>query len=242
MEPINFQRVNTPHPVNPDHYEPYVNINIPERAISVIAGISLLAKWRNEPLTSPASLLSGAYLIFRGITGNCALYRKLDKNSNKIRAINIKHSFTVNKPREEVYAFWRKLENLPAFMRHLVSVEEISNKISHWKANIPGNAGTLSWDAEIVKEELNSFIGWSSVGTTVIENTGKIEFFDAPSEGTTILKIVFSYHLPAGGLGTELAKLFNPVVESYIKEDILNFKEHIESMPPMIYDKTFPDK
>lgn len=237
MEPLNFQRVNSPHPVNPDYVESYVNINIPERVASVIAGITLLAKWRTAPLTSPVSLLSGSYLIFRGITGNCALYHQLDKNSNKTRAINIRHSFTVNKPRAEVYAFWRNLENLPAFMRHLVSVKEKDGKISHWKAKIPGNAGTLSWDAEIVNEEENNVIGWRSIDSAVIDNAGKVEFYDAPTNGFTILKVIFSYHLPAGGLGTEVAKLFNPVVESYIKEDIMNFKEHIESLPSIEIEK-----
>src|SRR6476620_2361278 len=115
-------------------------------------------------------------------------------------------------------------------MRHLISVEEKSDTLSHWKAKIPGNAGTIAWDAEIVKEEENHLIGWRSVKSAPIENAGKVEFFDSGfGNQSTLLKVIFSYHVPAGGLGAEVAKLFNPVLENYIKEDIMNFKQLIES-------------
>jgi len=39
------------------------------------------------------------------------------------RSVRIEHVTTINKPIEEVYAFWRNFQNLPRFMRHLESVE-----------------------------------------------------------------------------------------------------------------------
>jgi uncharacterized membrane protein len=52
-----------------------------------------------------------------------------------------------------VYAFWRRLENLPLFMKHLSNVTEIDAKHSHWEAVVPGNIGKIKWNAEIVKEK-----------------------------------------------------------------------------------------
>ena len=53
------------------------------------------------------------------------------------RGIEIERSVTVNKPRDEVYAFWRDLSNLPRFMRHLESVTELGDGRSHWVAKAP---------------------------------------------------------------------------------------------------------
>src|SRR5690606_40848504 len=55
-------------------------------------------------------------------------------------------STTIRRPRSEVYAFWRRLENLPRFMTHLDEVEEIDARHSHWRATAPFGR-TVSWDA-----------------------------------------------------------------------------------------------
>ena len=59
-------------------------------------------------------------------------------------------SVTVNRPRDEVYRFWRDLERLPSFMIHLESVKVAGGGRSHWVAKGPGS--TVEWDAEIVDD------------------------------------------------------------------------------------------
>ena len=48
--------------------------------------------------------------------------------------IKVEKSITVNRPAEEVYRFWRNLENLPRFMDHLESVTVLDENRSHWVA------------------------------------------------------------------------------------------------------------
>jgi uncharacterized membrane protein len=151
------------------------------------------------------------------------------KNASHTPAINIRTSMTVNKPKEEVYAFWRKLENLPLFMKHLSNVTEIDQKHSHWEAVIPGNIGKIKWNAEIVKEEPGYLIGWQSIANSMINNAGKVTFNDAQDGRGTEIEAVISYHPPAGEIGAGIAKLFNPVFEKIIRQDIMNFKEYIET-------------
>ena len=45
---------------------------------------------------------------------------------------HIVKSITVRRPRDEVFSFWRNLENLPRFMHHLVQVQAVDNVRSHW--------------------------------------------------------------------------------------------------------------
>src|SRR5437667_6140125 len=64
------------------------------------------------------------------------------------RAKRVVKSCTINRSAAELFGFWRNLENLPRFARHLVSVKRMTDKDSHWVAKSP--AGTTSeWNAEI---------------------------------------------------------------------------------------------
>ncbi len=141
--------------------------------------------------------------------------------------MNIKTILFVNKPRQEVYAFWRNLSNLPLFMEHLKSVKTLDKNRSKWKAWLPGKIGTISWKAEIVKDEPGLLLGWNSLPDSTIDNAGKVEFRDA--DGGTELRVIITYRAPLGALGAGLAKLLNPTFESIIEEDVKSFKYFIET-------------
>jgi uncharacterized membrane protein len=210
-----------------------INLELPERLASVAIGTKLtfsgLFGVFRHPLRSTIKLIAGGYLLQRGVTGYCSLYSKIGKTSTNPVNINIRYTFTVNRSRLDVYGFWRRLENLPLFMSHLENITVINNTRSHWEAKIPGNLGNISWEAEIVKDDPGHFIGWHSLEGATIENAGKVEFEDAPGGGT-IVKVVISYLPPAGGLGTGIAKLLNPLFEKIVREDVLNFKDYIETI------------
>lgn len=212
-----------------------INVGQNERMISVGLGAFLLSSGLNNltrhPIKGLLRTFIGGALLYRGVSGNCPVYSSLGKTKGvtHTQAINIRTGLIVNKPKNEVYAFWRKLENLPLFMKHLASVTEIDSKHSHWEAEIPGGIGKIKWNAEIVKEEEGSLIGWQSITNATINNAGKVTFKDALGGQGTELEIVISYHPPAGELGAGIAKSLNPVLEKMIRQDIMNFKDYIET-------------
>jgi uncharacterized membrane protein len=212
-----------------------VNVGWPERMISTTIGALLFTNGVGNLFRRPSSALLktvlGGYLMYRGASGNCALYSLLGNTENQVHSgsVNVRTTMVVNKPKHEVYQFWRKLENLPLFMKHLKTVKEQDNKRSHWEALMPGNLGVIKWEAEIVEEEENRKIAWQSVANSTIENAGKVVFEEALGGQGTKLDIVISYRPPAGDLGRGIANMLNPVVEKYIREDVSNFKSHIET-------------
>jgi uncharacterized membrane protein len=211
-----------------------VNVGQTERIASAAIGAWMLSSSINNitkhPLNSLVKLAIGGVLLYRGASGHCPVYSSMGKTKgvNQTPAINIRTGLIVNKSKDEVYAFWRKLENLPLFMKHLATVTEIDTKHSHWEASLPANLGRIKWNAEIVKEEPGYLIGWQSIPNSMINNAGKVTFHDSPGGGTE-LEVVISYHPPAGELGSGLAKALNPVFEKMIRQDIMNFKEYIET-------------
>ena len=209
-----------------------VNVNTGERVISIAAGAFIFYKALSGAFKHPIFALQeaavGGYLLYRGATGYCPIYSKLGKDTTDPEPIRISERYVVNSPRDRVYAFWRKLENLPKLMHHLASVEEMDEKISHWKANIPGELIKISWNAEITREEENSYIGWQSVADSQIDNAGKVEFKDALNGSGTELFVELNYFPPAGIVGQGVAKLLNPVFENMVREDIIRFKNFVE--------------
>lgn len=217
------------------HDSGVVNVGQTERLVSVGLGAFILSSGFNNlfkhPIKGLIRTVVGGYLLYRGASGHCSIYGSMGKTKGvkHVPAINIRTGLIVNQPKDEVYAFWRKLENLPLFMKHLAAVTEIDSKHSHWEAVIPGNIGKIKWNAEIVKEEPGYLIGWQSVPNSMINNAGKVTFHDAMNGEGTELEVVITYHPPAGEIGASVAKVFNPVFEKIIRQDIMNFKEYIET-------------
>jgi uncharacterized membrane protein len=213
-----------------------INVSWPERMISSTIGALLFTNGVGNLFSNPLSGLVktalGGYLVYRGASGNCALYSMLGNQGSQAQhsgSVNVRTTMVVNKPKEEVYKYWRKLGNLPLFMKHLKAVEEYDNTRSHWEALLPGNLGVIKWEAEIVEEEENRKIAWRSVEGSMLENAGKVVFEEALGGQGTKLDIIISYRPPAGDIGRGVANLLNARVERYIREDVANFKDHIQA-------------
>lgn len=208
-----------------------INLNWPERYISIAAGVKLsFSGLRNifkSPFSSILKLGAGGYLVNRGITGHCELYSQAGKMSMSPVNVNIRTSFTVDKPRIEVYNFWRKLDNLPLFMKHLEDVKIIDEKRSHWVLKLPTGVANVSWDAEIVHDDPGYMIGWSSLPDSIIDNAGKVRFRDT-IDGGTLVDVIISYQPPAGGIGASLAHVLNPVFKKLVDDDVNNFKQYMD--------------
>jgi len=209
-----------------------INLNWPERYISIATGVKLgfsgLKHLFSKPFSSILKIGASGYLLNRGITGHCELYSQIGKHSTSPVNINIRSSFTVNKPRYEVYDFWRKLDNLPLFMNHLENVEVLDNDRSHWVLKLPTGVAKVSWDAEIVHDIPGEMIGWSSLPGSIIDNAGKVRFRDTFNDHSTLVDVVISYQPPAGGIGASLAHILNPVFKSMVDNDVQNFKQYMD--------------
>ena len=217
-----------------------VNVGKLERIATIIAGTALAYKGITNPkpnLQIPLTA-AGLALLVRGATGHCPVYSLAGKKKlpDTVKNINIITKMTVNKPRLEVYNFWRKLSNLPLFMEHLETVEVLDDKRSHWVAKVPAHLGKIEWDAEIVKEIEGELIGWNSLPHATINNAGKVEFRDADKFGTE-LTVVITYRAPFGDIGEGIASWLTPVAKKMIMKDVKNFKRYIEAGDIAILDK-----
>jgi uncharacterized membrane protein len=147
--------------------------------------------------------------------------------SSVAHGVHVKTAVTVNRPRPEVYAFWRQLDNLPRFMSHLESVTVVDNVRSHWKAKAPLGL-TVEWDADLISDVLHEQISWKSTANADIPNAGSVRFRDATGGRGTEVLVELAYHPPVAALGAALAKLFGEEPSQQVRDDLRRFKQVME--------------
>jgi uncharacterized membrane protein len=137
-------------------------------------------------------------------------------------------TITVNRPREELYAFWRDFRNLARFMENVERVDVSDNRRSHWVVKAPAGK-TVEWDSVLTEEEEGRVLAWESVEGADIRNTGRIEFRDAPPGRGTEITATIVYDPPGGDLGKLIAKLFQKEPKIQARRDLRRFKQLMET-------------
>lgn len=135
---------------------------------------------------------------------------------------------TIRKPASEVYAFWRDLGNLPAFMAHLEQVRPTGDRTSHWVATAPFGKD-VEWDAEITEETPGERIAWRSIGDAQVPNGGTVSFVPAPDGVSTEVYVALVYEIPGGAVGKAVAKYFGEEPHQQLDDDLRRLKQVLET-------------
>jgi uncharacterized membrane protein len=144
------------------------------------------------------------------------------------RAIEMTATTTIRRPRSEVYAFWRRLENLPTFMAHLDDVYASDERHSRWRATAPFGR-TVAWDAELTQDVRDTRIQWRSIGRTAVPNSGSVTFATAPDGISTEVHVRLRYNVPGGKVGAALARYFGEEPHQQVDDDLRRFKQVMET-------------
>lgn len=142
--------------------------------------------------------------------------------------VRVEYVTTINRPIGEVYEAWKDFERFPTFMRHLETVEVLSDRRSRWRARAPAGA-TVEWQAEIVEDRPGERLAWRSLDGSDIHHSGAVTFEHAPGARGTEVRAVLDYSPPAGAVGRAIAKLFGEEPEQQIREDLRRFKQIMEA-------------
>lgn len=208
-----------------------VNVGDVERWLSVIGGGILALYGLRRSLGNLVLIAGGGALIYRGLTGWCAVYEALQLSTTSADTgpgMTLEAAITVHKPAAEVYRFWRHLENHPRFVSHLQSVVSTGGKRSHWVAKAPMQQ-PIAWDAEIVEERQNALISWRSMPGADIDHAGTVRFRELPNGRGTEVRLRLEYAPPGGMAGIALARLFKTLTAQQLQEDLRRCKQIIET-------------
>lgn len=224
------------------------NVSTPERWVSILGGSAALAGGiRRRGFIGPLLSLLGGYLLFRGFSGHCSLYRQLHIDTSRANdsglwgqnLVHVQTRVNVRQPRETVYRYWRDLENLPAFMRHIRSIRVNGNR-SHWVARAPLGL-RLRWDSQVTQDSPNERLTWRSVVGSQVDSRGEVRFRPIVND-TTEVDVDLYYRLPGGATSRALARLLGGISERMVQQDLERFRDFVESqaasgLPQVDYDQ-----
>ena len=185
------------------------------------SGLAVLGLTRRS-VTGFALAATGGYLAFEGIQDL--------RRGGKVRSmpLHFEKTVTINRPVEEVYSFFRRLEDYPKFMTHLKSVEPLWTDRYRWNARGPFGF-TMSWEGQIIDDLKNEAIVWSSVPNSGMQHTGQVRFRKAPGDRGTEVAIRLDYEPILGKAGTVLRSLFGFGPEQRLLEDMRRAKQLLEA-------------
>jgi uncharacterized membrane protein len=227
-----------------DREEAGVNVGRTERWVSGVAGAALLASALRRKRLRALLLPVGIGLIRRAVTGRCEINRALGRNSagqeERVSPVaslergegnRVEQSVVIDRPREELFQFWRQFDNLPRFMDNLESVTILDPRRSRWVAK--GPVGTrVEWEAEIHNEIENELIAWRSLPGADVDQAGSVHFSPVAGGGTEV-RVVMRYSAPAGRVGDAVAHILGDDPDRQIADDLRRFKQVMDAGEPV---------
>jgi uncharacterized membrane protein len=205
-----------------------------ERAVSGAAG-TLLGLWglRHGGLGGIIGAIAGGALLARAATGHrlaaqSETERATAENQGWTSAAVTNETVTINRPRQQLYAFWRDFSNLPRVMSHVSRVEVLDTMRSRWTV-APGLGEQLEWTSLVTDDRPGERIAWEADADAQVRNSGWVEFGDAPGGLGTELRVQVAYEPPGGEIGRVLTKLWPRSPGALLRDDLHEFKRKVES-------------
>jgi uncharacterized membrane protein len=141
--------------------------------------------------------------------------------------IHVKESITINRKASDIYRFWRHLENLPSFIDHLVSVEDLGDGHHSWTIKTP--VGHMNWKSEIIEDKENESLRWRSMPNSSVENSGSLNLLEKEGGGATKATVELRYKPPGNHDSFLTVKILEVITDFQIKEGLKNLKNIMES-------------
>ena len=168
----------------------------------------------HDSISTDADVASPAFLDKHNVEG--------DYSANSIRAVMI------NRPRQELYEYWRDFRNLPTFMENVKSVDVLTETRSQWSIDGPAGA-EIDLVSEITEDVPGERIAWTSSEASDVDHEGWIEFKDNAFGRGTEVRVFISYDPPAGAIGKVVAKVLQREPRVQARRELRRFKQLMET-------------
>lgn len=181
--------------------------------VAAVGGIAFLVgrKLMEEP---EGELISDApRSTFRGAAG---------------RNAPIERTVTINKPRQQLYDFFRDFENLPHFMDNVDTIKVLDDRRSQWTIKAPAGT-TVEFVSRVTEDVPGSVIAWESEEGATVPNSGRVEFLDAAPGRGSMVRLIMTYDPPGGALGKAVAKVLQREPNVQARRDLRRFKQLMET-------------
>jgi uncharacterized membrane protein len=144
----------------------------------------------------------------------------------KGEGVPVEKTIRIGAPVQEVFAYWRNLENFPLWMSHVREVRYLGGDRFHWV--VDGPAGVpIEWDSELLNVIDDREMTWRSVEGSEVQHTGRVRF-EPDGEGTRV-HVQLRYAPVGGVIGHLVARAFGVDPKSEMDDDLQRLRSLIET-------------
>jgi uncharacterized membrane protein len=141
--------------------------------------------------------------------------------------IHVKESIIIKCKAGDIYHYWRNLENLPRFIKHLDSVKDLGGGHSRW--TIKTAVGHMSWESEIIESRENEIIQWRSLPDSCVKNSGSLSLAEKEGGNATEATVEIHYKPPGKYDSFFEDEILEVITDVQMKEDLRTLKHILES-------------
>jgi len=138
---------------------------------------------------------------------------------------------SVRVPPAQMFRLWHDVENLPALVSHLESVERRGTRRSRWRMR-GGGESPLAWDVECDDEIENERIAWRSVRGAPVDSAAAVTFAPADDGASTRVRVRLAY-TPVG----QDASLAIGRGADELGDDLARMKRRVEAGERIVRDE-----
>ena len=136
-------------------------------------------------------------------------------------------TITIDRPRSEIYAFWRDFTNLSRVMENVRDVSA-EGDLTRW--TIAGPAGRdVMLVTRVTEDREGERIEWGSTEDSDLDHRGRVTFRDAPAGRGTEVTLDLEYLSPGGELGRWVAKALQAEPHLQARRDLKRLKMLMET-------------
>src|SRR5215813_5650176 len=135
-------------------------------------------------------------------------------------------SVTIQRPVENVFAFYRDFRNLPSFLGDVMAVEPTGPATSRW--TIEGPFGIrVQWTTEVTEERTNELIRYETATSSATKTHWEIYFSPGAEPGETQVREVMK--APGGRFAMDALALIGKFPANEVSASLHRFKQLMET-------------
>lgn len=207
------------------------NVNTTERAVSGLLGAALLPiGLRRRGLLGALLAAAGAYLVYRGASGRCSIYRRLGTGSTEEfsdKGVTVRRSVTVDLTPTETYMNLRRFESLPVVMEHLESVSKREDGSYLWRLREGGM--TFDCITRLTEDRPGECFSWEALEGSDIRCDGQVRLLSAGGQRGTEILIDITVKAPGGRATALLGPLVRRMASHQLDREVDRVKQTLDS-------------
>lgn len=143
--------------------------------------------------------------------------------------VRVERAVTVARPAEELYAFWRRMENLARFVVGVESIRPLGGDRYRW-TTMTSDGRRLEWDAEIMDDSEGKGFAWAALPDSEVAAWGAVRFLPAPGGRGTEVILHQRFEPPSSTRVSEwFWNLFGRDPGSEVQRNLRRFQQLVEA-------------